>query len=106
MPDLSALSREQLENERRVKMAFEETIYWDIYRWGQAEKKFNGDASNTPWKIMRVGIINGETLYRISNFSSEQAKMRYFKTYHYYWPIPWDEVRYQGFDQNPEWQET
>ncbi len=106
MPDLSSLSREQLDNERRVEMAFEETVYWDIYRWGQAEKKFNGDAANTPWKIMRVGIVNGEIRYRISDFNSEQAKMRYFKDYHYYWPIPWDEVRYQGFDQNPEWQET
>lgn len=106
MHELSMLTWDALVNERRVEMAFEETTYWDILRWGQAEKKFNGDAANTPWKIMRVGIVNGKKLYRISDFSPEQAKMRYFKTYQYYWPIPWDEVRYQQFDQNPEWVEV
>lgn len=39
MDELPSLTWEQLVNERRVEMAFEETTYWDLLRWGVAVEK-------------------------------------------------------------------
>lgn len=39
MDELPSLTWEQLVNERRVEMAFEETTYWDLLRWGSCYRK-------------------------------------------------------------------
>ena len=42
MDELPSLTWDQLVNERRVEMAFEETTYWDLLRWGVAVEKMSG----------------------------------------------------------------
>lgn len=103
MHQLTSITQENYRKERRVEMAFEETVYWDIIRWGEAPQKFDG--AITPWKIMRIGIVNNQKRYRIGNYNNEQAKMRHFKPNWIYWPIPWDDIRYHGLEQNPDWRE-
>ena len=107
MPDIYNVTMESIMNERRVEMAFEETTYWDLLRWGIAEEKLNG-ASN-PLKAMRVDVTtNGDvttTKYTISNLNKSPEKVRYFTKRQYYLPLPWSEIKYHGIAQNPDWTE-
>ncbi len=107
MDPLPSLTWEQLVNERRVELAFEETTYWDIMRWGTAEEKLNG--SSNPIKMMKVTIRETpqrDTTYAVSNMDRFPARVRVFTPMQYYLPIPWDEIRYHGVEQNPDWLES
>lgn len=106
MHELSSLSWEQLVNERRVEMAFEETTYWDLLRWGIAEERMNG--TTTPLKSIKIeyNSSTGKSKYTISNLNRFPGRVRVFKSKQYYLPIPWTEVRYHGFSQNPEWDDV
>ena len=44
-------------------------------------------------------------VYTVSNMNAKPEAVRVFKPKKYYWPIPWDEVRYQNIEQNPGWVE-
>lgn len=103
MPALSSLSWEQLVNERRVEMAFEETTYWDLLRWGVAVERMSGESN--PLKAMRVDVNNGKTQYTVSNLNRFPKRVRLFTAKQYYLPIPWSEIKYHGVEQNPEWTE-
>ena len=105
MHPLPSLTWEELVNERRVELAFEETTYWDMFRWGVAVEKMNGESN--PIQAMKVVInsSNGQTRYTISNMNRFPKRVRYFEEKQYYLPIPWDEIRYHGISQNPEWRE-
>lgn len=103
MPLYTTLTWDQLVNERRVEMAFEETTYWDHLRWGIAQKTLNGDTN--PLKAMRIDINNGVAKYTISNLNRFPGRVRIFTSKHYYYPIPWSEVKYHAIDQNPDWKE-
>lgn len=107
MPDIDNVTMESIMNERRVEMAFEETTYWDLFRWGIAEEKMNG--SSNPLKAMRVDVTtNGDattTKYTISNLNKSPEKVRYFTKRQYYLPLPWSEIKYHGIAQNPDWTE-
>ena len=105
MHALPSLTWEQLVNERRVELAFEETTYWDMFRWGIAVEKMNGETN--PIQAMKVVVnsSNGQTRYTISNMNRFPKRVRYFEEKQYYLPIPWDEIRYHGVSQNPEWRE-
>ena len=65
MDELPSLTWEQLVNERRVELAFEETSYWDFFRWGIAEEKLNG--TSNPLKAMKIVKRGETTTYSISN---------------------------------------
>lgn len=105
MNTLPTLTWDQLVNERRVEMAFEETTYWDIFRWGIAEEKLNG--SSNPIKAMKIVQMSGRpTQYTISNMDRFPQRVRIFQKMQYYLPIPWDEIRYHGVEQNPDWTES
>lgn len=104
MPPLAALTWDAYANERRVEMAFEETVYWDMYRWGTAMDKMNG--GTTP--LMGVKIVEQEgkpTRYTYGRVNRYPKRVRVFRPRQFYWPLPWDEVRYQRIEQNPEWVE-
>lgn len=107
MPDIENVTMESIMNERRVEMAFEETTYWDLFRWGIAEEKLNG--SSNPLKAMRIDVTtNGDantTKYTISNLNKSPDKVRYFTKRQYYLPLPWSEIKYHGVAQNPDWTE-
>lgn len=105
MNTLPTLTWDQLVNERRVEMAFEETTYWDIFRWGIAEEKLNG--SSNPIKAIKiVQMSDRPTQYTISNMDRFPQRVRIFQKMQYYLPIPWDEIRYHGVEQNPDWTES
>ena len=105
MDELPSLTWEQLVNERRVELAFEETSYWDIFRWGIAEEKLNG--SSNPIKAMKiVHQMNGDITHTVSNMDRFPTRVRVFQKMQYYLPIPWDEIRYHEIEQNPEWVEV
>ena len=105
MNTLPTLTWDQLVNERRVEMAFEETTYWDIFRWGIAEEKLNG--SSNPIKAIKIVQMSGRpTQYTISNMDRFPQRVRIFQKMQYYLPIPWDEIRYHGVEQNPDWTES
>lgn len=104
MYELKDITWEAIMNERRVEMAFEETTYWDLLRYNIAVEKMSG--ATNPVKSMRIVKEEGkETTYTISNMDRYPARVRLYRDMQYYYPIPWDEIRYQGIEQNPEWVE-
>ena len=104
MDALTAVTWNDIVRERRVEMAFEETTYWDQLRWGTAERTFSG--TTNPLKGMTITVRSGVTTYRTANINRFPARVRKFDTKEYYFPIPWAEVRYQGIEQNPDWNEV
>lgn len=105
MHELETVDWDAYVNERRVELAFEETTYWDILRWGIAVEKLNGEV-NPIKKIEIVQSASGAKTYTISNMNRFPARVRVFNELQYYQPIPWDELRYQGVEQNPGWTEV
>lgn len=104
MYDLETISWEAIMNERRVELAFEETTYWDLLRYNIAVEKMSG-ATNAV-KMMKIVKQDGKpTTYTISNMDKYPSRVRLYRDFQYYYPIPWDEIRYQGIEQNPEWVE-
>lgn len=104
MDALSTLTWDDIVRERRVEMAFEETTYWDQLRWGTAEQTFSGRTN--PLRGITITVHAGHTAYRTVNINRFPARVRKFETKEYYFPIPWAEVRYQGIEQNPGWNEV
>lgn len=103
MYPLTSLTWEELMNERRVEMAFEETTYWDLLRWGIAVERLNGESN--PLKKISISVKNGTTTYTVGNVHRFPKRVRLFRSKQYYMPIPWSEIRFQGVSQNPEWDE-
>ncbi|MDF7815010.1 RagB/SusD family nutrient uptake outer membrane protein [Hymenobacter sp. YC55] len=60
---LTTLSRQRLENERRVELAFEDHRLWDLKRWRRAHVLWDGSNSNPnavmyalyPYRVVRPG---------------------------------------------------
>lgn len=104
MYELDNITWDAILNERRVEMAFEETTYWDLLRYNIAEEKMSG--ATNPIKAMKIVKEDGKpTTYTISNMDRYPSRVRLYRSMQYYYPIPWDEIRYQGIEQNPEWTE-
>lgn len=104
MDALETITWDKLMNERRVELAFEETTYWDLYRLGTAMEKCNG--STNPLKKMTITETNGRVTYKEENLDRRAKNNWIFLERDYYYPIPWSEVKYQGIEQNPSWNEV
>ncbi len=103
--ELPSVSWDDIVNERRIELAFEESTYWDLFRWGIAFTKMNG--SKTTLKGIEITKnTNGTTTYKEITVNRADDRIRRFREIQYFLPIPWDEVRYQGITQNPEWIEV
>lgn len=104
MPELTSITWDDIYNERRVELAFEKTIYWDLLRWNVAEKYMTG-TTNPLYGVKIVYQANGNR--RITNpvVNGRNTVVRYFRARQYYYPLDWDDVRYHGLEQNPEWVE-
>ena len=91
-------------NERRVELAFEKTTYWDLLRLNVACEKMTG-TTNPLYGVKIVHRANGSI--RITNpiVNGRNSIVRYFRDMQYYLPIAWEDVRYHGVEQNPEWVE-
>lgn len=103
MDQLTSVTLEQILNERRVELAFEESIYWDYFRLGTAYDQLNG-STNPLRKMEVVKQADGTMTYSISNLKSQSTE-RVFRPNQYYYPIPWSEIRYHGIEQNADWTE-
>ncbi len=102
MPDLTSLTWDDLITERRVELAFEKSTYWDLLRWNVAEKKMTG--TTNPLYGVKI-VYNADGTKTITNpvVNGKNTVVRYFRVRQYYLPIDWDDVRYHGLEQNPEW---
>lgn len=105
MPELASVTWDDIMNERRVELAFEKTTYWDLLRYGTAEKVMCGSTNplyGCRWVIDENGNKSIVT-NRVVNGNNNQ--IRYFGKNQYFLPIAWDDVRYHGIPQNPGWNE-
>lgn len=103
MQPLTSVTLDKILNERRVELAFEESIYWDEIRLGTAAQDLDGEKN--PMRLVKiVEDQDGNTSYSYAPLA-DQAGERAFRDYQYYYPIPWDEVRFQNIEQNEGWVE-
>lgn len=104
MPELTSISWDDIYNERRVELAFEKSAYWDLLRWNVAEKYMTGN-TNPLYGVKIVNQANGTRKITNPVVNGRNTVVRYFRARQYYYPIDWDDVRYHGLEQNPEWVE-
>lgn len=106
MPELTAITWNDIMNERRVELAFEKTTYWDLLRYGTAEKVMCGSTNPLYGCRFSYDDYGNKTtvLNRIVNGSDNS--IRFFAPRQYFLPIAWDDVRYHGIPQNPDWNEV
>lgn len=100
---LSSITLKDILHERRVELAFEETSYWDILRLGEAEQRLNGSVNPLKKMYVEIDKETGNITYSVSNLNKTPETARIFKSAQYHLCIPWEEVDYQHFDQNPGW---
>lgn len=105
MPELTSITWEDIENERRVELAFEKTTYWDLLRWNVAEKRMTG-TTNPLYGVKIVYKADGSKDITTRVINGRNTSVRYFRSRQYYYPLDWDDVRYHGLEQNPEWIEV
>ena len=107
MHPLSSIAWDDIYNERRVELAFEETTYWDMLRRSEAVDKLDFRKKNT-LKIMKIEL-NSETEEKTYTsedlYDPKKGLKRRFNEKQYYLPLHWDDIRYHGVDQNPGWTE-
>ncbi|MCI6619424.1 MAG: RagB/SusD family nutrient uptake outer membrane protein, partial [Prevotella sp.] len=103
MDPFTTITLEQILKERRIELAFEESIYWDYLRLGTAFDQLNG-STNPLRKMEVVKMADGTMTYTVSDLKSQSSE-RVFRPNQYYYPIPWSEIRYHGIDQNADWTE-
>lgn len=106
MPEYTTITWDDIFNERRIELAFEKTTYWDLLRYNIAEERMTG--TTTPLYCMKItqtasGYRTYSTTGQINGGTG--TSVRYFRARQYFLPIAWDDVRYHGIEQNPEWAE-
>lgn len=104
MPELTSITWDDIVNERRVELAFEKTTYWDLLRWNEAEKRMTG-THNPLYGIKIIYHADGRKEIKNPIVNGKNTVVRYFRPQQYYLPLDWDDVRYHGLEQNPEWEE-
>lgn len=102
MPELTSITWDDIVNERRVELAFEKTTYWDFLRWNIAETKMTG-TNNPLYGVKIVYRADGSKQITTRVINGKNTTVRYFRERQYYLPIDWNDVRYHGLEQNPEW---
>jgi hypothetical protein len=96
MPSLSGLTqsqmRERIKNERRVEFCFEEQRFFDVRRWKEGEKYFNGEVRGM--KISKTGNALTYTPFVVEN--------RIFTGKNYWYPFQQSELnKASKLVQNP-----
>lgn len=105
MPELTTVTWDDIVNERRVELAFEETTYWDFLRWGVATSKMTG--TTNPLKGVKIIKEEGKpTVYKDVTVNGRNTVIRYFREMQYFLPISWDDIKYHQIEQNPDWREV
>ena len=63
------------------------------------------NGATNPLRLMKIVYKkDGTKTYTVEELKNQKAE-RAFRDYQYYGPIPWDEVRFQGIEQNKGWTE-
>ncbi|WP_127132833.1 RagB/SusD family nutrient uptake outer membrane protein [Pseudoflavitalea rhizosphaerae] len=89
--------RQQIRNERRVELAFEEHRFWDIRRWKIAEQ-----VMNSPLHGMRIDVSSsGARTYTVTQILTTKFRAPAM----YLFPVRYDEVaKNHQMKQNPGWE--
>lgn len=88
--------REQIRNERRIELAFEDHRYFDVRRWMIIE---------TLPEFIRGMVITRDTDGNLTYNPDVRVEDKVFETKHYFFPIPQIEMnRNPNMRQNPDWQ--
>ncbi|MCM1092441.1 MAG: RagB/SusD family nutrient uptake outer membrane protein [Lachnospiraceae bacterium] len=103
-PALTSVTWDDITNERRVELAFEKETYWDALRYNEAEMRMTG-TYNPLYGVKIVYDANGNKKITNPVVNGRNTSVRYFRARQYYYPIPWDDIRYHEIEQNPEWVE-
>lgn len=99
---LSSLTFDQIRNERRVELAFEDHIVWDLKRWRLAHQVWNGGEDATlfalwPYRVIRPGHeCDGQYIFR-EIVAPRFVTPRYFQLGNYY-----SEIGQGLLDANPK----
>ncbi len=99
--ELSAVTLEDIMNERKVELAFEETTYWDIIRSNEAKSILSG--STNPIYGVEITEKDGVITYTYPVVNGDDDTSRYFDQRQYFLPLSWDDIRYHDVPQNPDW---
>jgi len=94
MPVITSSGTQLLEDiyqERKIELCFEDKRFYDVRRWMIAEQTDNKNAKGIEWNK-----VNGELKYSIIN-----VQERSFSERMYYMPIPLSEINKTGMQQNP-----
>ena len=87
--------REAIHKERRVELAFEEHRFWDVRRWKEGSKYFNGP-------IHGMEITKGNT--GKYNYKPIQVENRIYNSKMDWYPLPYSELlKNPNLKQNPDW---
>lgn len=88
--------REAIRKERRVELAFEEHRFWDVRRWQEGVKYFNG-----PVHGMEIHKNNDGTY----TYNTIEVENRVYNSKMDWYPIPYQELlKNPNLKQNPAWE--
>jgi hypothetical protein len=89
---LTTVTFENIVHERRVEFAFEDHRYWDMKRWRQADKVWNGNNGDRqarhrrlwPYRVTAPGDPNDGKWIFVEDFLFMSPNARYFQMKDYY----------------------
>lgn len=92
-----------IRQERRVELAFEGLWYWDLRRWGDADKDYPTGLNNYQVHGLKIEATAVEGQYQYTYVSVDDQN-RNFPSKMYRFPIPESELNSNGIiKQYPEW---
>lgn len=92
-----------IRQERRVELAFEDSWYWDLRRWGDAHKDYPEGLSNFQVHGLKIETTAVDGQYQYTYVSVDDQD-RNFPSKMYRFPIPEGELNSNSLvEQYPEW---
>jgi hypothetical protein len=89
--------RDLIRNERRVELALEHQLYWDLRRWRIAEEEIDG----TRFKGVNMIYDWDDKAYEIQEFINAWEQSFTFSKRQYYHPLGTQRVADTGLEENP-----
>lgn len=89
---LSSLTMEDIMQERRVELAFEDHVVWDYKRWRVAHEKWSGNPNNPesmiyslyPYRVIRPGDLKDGKFVFVKSVAPRFRAPRFFQMGNYY----------------------
>jgi len=89
--------RDLIRNERRVELALEHQLYWDLRRWRIAHDELDG----TRFKGVNLIYDWNDKAYEVSEFINAWGQSFTFAKRQYYHPIGTERLADTGLEENP-----